>query len=305
MSLSFRHLTSTGQLSRADADAILSKAAAMEAVRSEGMSDLLRGKILASLFYEPSTRTRLSFEAAMVRLGGQVITADGFQFSSMYKGETIEDTMMMVGQYADIIVMRHPDKGSADIAAKAAPVPFINAGDGPGEHPTQALLDLYTIKKERGTLEGLHIAMAGDLAYGRTVHSLSVLLSLYPGVRFTFLSPKELPIPEKITSILTKKKIPFTEAHELSPGLDADVLYMTRVQKERFSDPAEYERLKLAFVLSAAMLRGKNVTVMHPLPRVGEIATDVDALPNAAYFRQAGNGIPVRMALLAMLLQKA
>lgn len=302
MPLTFRHLTSTGQLTRADADAVLSRAADMETMLESGGGDVLKGRILASLFYEPSTRTRLSFEAAMLRLGGGVITADGLQFSSMYKGETIEDTMMMAGQYADIIVMRHPDKGSADIAAKASPVPFINAGDGPGEHPTQALLDLYTIKKERGTLEGLHVAMAGDLTYGRTVHSLSVLLSLYPGVRFSFLSPKELPIPEKVTTVLTAKGVPYTEAHDLTRGLDADVLYMTRVQKERFSDPAEYERLKLAFVLDAPMLKGKSVTVMHPLPRVGEITAAVDALPNAAYFREAGNGVPVRMALLAMLL---
>ena len=277
----------------------------MESVRASGGNDLLKGKILASLFYEPSTRTRLSFETAMMRLGGQVITADGMQFSSLYKGETVEDTMMMAGQYADIIVMRHPDKGSADVAAGASPVPFINAGDGPGEHPTQALLDLYTIQKERGTLDGLHVAMAGDLTYGRTVHSLSILLALYPGIRFTFLSPKELSIPEKVTKVLQEKGVQYDEAHTLAPGLDADVLYMTRVQKERFADPQEYERLKLAFVLSASMLKGKNVTVMHPLPRVGEIATDVDALPNAAYFREAGNGVPVRMALLAMLLEKA
>lgn len=274
----------------------------METVRGNGVDDLLRGRVLASLFYEPSTRTRLSFETAMQRLGGMVITADGFQFSSMYKGETIEDTMMMVGQYADIIAMRHPEKGSAETAAKASPVPFINAGDGPGEHPTQALLDLYTIKKERGAVEGLHIALAGDLAYGRTVHSLTVLLALYPGIRFSFLSPQELPMPAKLTGMLRERGIAYEEHHTLEPGLDADVLYMTRVQKERFADPAEYERLKLAFVLAAPMLKGKKVTVMHPLPRVGEIAADVDALPNAAYFREAGNGVPVRMALLAMLL---
>lgn len=302
MSLSFRHLVSTSQLSRADADAVLARAAEMEPLRKSGKSDLLADKVLASLFYEPSTRTRLSFESAMSRLGGKVITAEGLQFSSLYKGETIEDTMMMAGQYADIIVMRHPEKGSAAIAASASPVPFINAGDGPGEHPTQALLDLYTIKKERGTLEGLHVAMAGDLLYGRTVHSLSVLLALYPGVHFSFLSPKELPIPPKVTDVLKKNNVSYIESNELAPGLDADVLYMTRVQKERFEDAAQYERLKHAFVLTGDLLKGKTVTVMHPLPRVGEITTDVDALPNAAYFRQAGNGVPVRMALLAMLL---
>lgn len=305
MPLSFKHLVSTSQLSRADADAILAKTKDMEAILKQGQSDLLSGCILASLFYEPSTRTRLSFETAMHRLGGRVVSAEGLQFSSLYKGESIEDTMMMAGQYADVIVMRHPEKGSAAIAASAAPVPFINAGDGPGEHPTQALLDLYTIQKERGKIEGLHIAMVGDLKFGRTVHSLSTLLSLFPGVHFTFIAPKELPMPEKVTSLLKEKNLQFTETTDIKAGLDADILYVTRVQKERFSDPTEYERLKLAYVITADLLKGHDVTVMHPLPRVGEITTDVDPLPNAAYFRQARNGVPVRMALLAMLLGHA
>ncbi len=305
MPLSFRHLTSTKQLSRSDTDAILAEAATMEKVLKKGGSDLLAGKILAALFYEPSTRTRLSFETAMLRLGGQVITADGFQFSSLYKGETIEDTMMMVGGYADIIAMRHPEQGSADRAITVCPVPFINAGDGPGQHPTQALLDLYTIKKECKKLDGVHIAMVGDLRYGRTVHSLCFLLGLYPGVRFTLIAPKELTMPEKVTSFLKEKNIDFTQADTIDAGLDADVIYMTRVQKERFADPAEYERLKLQYILKADHVKGRKAIVMHPLPRVGEIAEEVDALPNAAYFRQARNGVPVRMAVLAMLLGKA
>ncbi len=304
MPLSFRHLTSTKQLSREDTDAILARAAEMEKVLKAGGNDLLRGKILAALFYEPSTRTRLSFEAAMIRLGGQVITADGFQFSSMYKGETIEDTMMMVGGYADIIAMRHPEQGSADRAITTSPVPFINAGDGPGQHPTQALLDLYTIQKECGKLDGIHIAMVGDLRFGRTVHSLSFLLGLYKNVRFTLISPEELTMPEKVTSFLDEKKIPYTVANDIAAGLDADVLYMTRVQQERFTDSAQYERLKLKYILTPDLVKGKKAIVMHPLPRVGEIDTGVDALPNAAYFRQAQNGVPVRMALLAMLLGK-
>ncbi len=304
MPLSFRHLTSTKQLSRADTDLILQTAAEMEKVVEKGGDERLKGKILAALFYEPSTRTRLSFEAAMIRLGGQVITADGFQFSSMYKGETIEDTMMMVGGYADIIAMRHPEQGSADRAAGIAPVPFINAGDGPGQHPTQALLDLYTIQKERGTIDGLHVAMVGDLKYGRTVHSLVYLLGLYKNLRFTFIAPNALPMPEKVTSFLKERNIPYEEATDLSAGLDADILYMTRVQKERFDDAAEYEKLKNAYVLEAKHLKGKKVTVMHPLPRVGEISTDVDVLKTAAYFRQAKNGIPVRMALLWLMLQR-
>ncbi|TSC59125.1 MAG: aspartate carbamoyltransferase catalytic subunit [Candidatus Peregrinibacteria bacterium Greene0416_19] len=302
MLLSFRHLTSTKQLTRADADAILAGATAMDQVLAKGGDERLKGKVLAALFYEPSTRTRLSFETAMLRLGGSVITADGFQFSSLYKGETVEDTIRMVNQYADIIAMRHPEQGSADRAAAVSDVPFINAGDGPGQHPTQALLDLYTIQKERGKIEGLRIAMVGDLRYGRTVHSLSFLLGLFADVRFTFIAPAELTMPEKVTSFLHEKKLFFEETGDFAAGLDCDVLYMTRIQEERFADHSEYERLKLVYQLSATHLKGKKVTVMHPLPRVGEIATDVDPLPNAAYFRQARNGVPVRMALLEMLL---
>ena len=305
MPLPFRHLTSTKQLSRADTEEILRVAADMQKIREKGKSDLLRGKILGSLFYEPSTRTRLSFETAMLRLGGDVVTAEGIQFSSLYKGETIEDTMEMVGQYADIIAMRHPEQGSADKAAAASKVPFINAGDGPGQHPTQALLDLFTINDERKKIDGINIAMVGDLRYGRTVHSLSYLLGLYKNVRFTLISPKELTMPEKVTSFFDEKKIPYETHDDIAAGLDCDILYMTRVQQERFADKSEYERLKLKYILTAKHLKGKNVTIMHPLPRVGEIATDVDALPNAAYFRQAGNGVPVRMAILAMLLKKA
>jgi len=211
----------------------------------------------------------------------------------------------MVSQYADIAVMRHPEQGSAEKAANASSIPFINAGDGPGQHPTQALLDLYTIKKECGRIDGINIAMVGDLRYGRTVHSLSYLLGLFSNVRFTLIAPKELTMPEKVTSFFKEKDISFTEEEDISSGLDADIMYMTRVQQERFADKSEYERLKLKYILKASMLKGKKVTVMHPLPRVGEISPDVDNLKNAAYFRQAGNGVPVRMALLAMLLGKA
>ncbi len=305
MPLLFQHLTSTKQLSRADTEEILRVAADMEKIRTKGKSDLLKGKVLASLFYEPSTRTRLSFETAMLRLGGDVLTAEGIQFSSLYKGETIEDTMEMVGQYADIIAMRHPEQGSADKAAAASKVPFINAGDGPGQHPTQALLDLYTINSELGKVDGLNIAMVGDLRYGRTVHSLSYLLGLYKNICFTLISPKELTMPEKVTSFLDEKKIPYELHDDISAGLDCDIMYMTRVQQERFADKSEYERLKLKYVLTASQLKGKKIKIMHPLPRVGEISTDVDSLPNAVYFHQAGNGVPVRMALLAMLLKKA
>jgi aspartate carbamoyltransferase catalytic subunit len=301
MSLSFKHLTSTKQLSRAETDLILVKAAVMEDVLKSGGSEELKGKILASLFYEPSTRTRLSFETAMLRLGGQIITADGFQFSSLYKGESIEDTMIMVGQYADIIAMRHPEQGSADRAASVSKVPFINAGDGPGQHPTQALLDLYTIQKECGKIEGLKVAMVGDLRFGRTVHSLSFLLGLYPNVEFTFVSPKELQMPEKVTSYLLEKKLTFKEG-DINAALNCDVLYMTRIQQERFTDASEYERLKNSYQLTADQVKNSKAIIMHPLPRLQEIAVEVDQLPNAAYFRQAANGVPVRMALLSLLL---
>lgn len=302
MGLSFRHLTSTKQLSRGDTDAVLAKAAEMENVLAAGGDDRLKGKILAALFYEPSTRTRLSFESAMSRLGGSVISAEGIQFSSMYKGETIEDTIMMVSGYSDIIAMRHPEAGSADRAAAVSPIPFVNAGDGPGQHPTQALLDLYTIQKECGKLDGIRIAMAGDLRYGRTVHSLSFLLGLYKNTSFTLISPNELTMPEKVTGFFKEKGIAYDEADDLAAGFDCDVLYMTRIQRERFADHSEYERLKGVYTLTAKHLKNRKIVVMHPLPRVGEIATDVDALPNAAYFRQAKNGVPVRMALLDLLL---
>lgn len=305
MPLSFRHLTSTKQLTRADADAILRRAAEMDNVLAKKKpDDRMHGKVLAALFYEPSTRTRLSFETAMLRLGGSVITADGFQFSSLYKGETIEDTIMMVSQYADIIAMRHPEAGSADKAASVSKVPFINAGDGPGQHPTQALLDLYTIQKERGKIEGLKIAMVGDLLFGRTVHSLTFLLGLFKDIRFVFVAPKELKMPAKVTDFLKERNLPYEETADFEAALDCDIAYMTRIQQERFVDRSEYERLKHVYVLRPDQLKGKDVTLMHPLPRVGEIETGVDMLTkNAAYFREAGNGVPVRMALIEMLLE--
>lgn len=302
MRLSCTNLISAEQLTYEDTQLVMRIAADMEKVCLGGGDDRLRKKILASLFYEPSTRTRLSFESAMYRLGGEVITSDGFQFSSLYKGETIEDSIRMVCGYADIIAMRHPQLGSAAVAAAVSDVPFINAGDGPGQHPSQALLDLFTILCERGSVEGAHVAFVGDLLYGRTVHSLCALLSLYQGVRFTFVSPKELAIPEKFTASLRKNSIPFTESNDIGDALAADILYSTRIQKERFADEAEYDRLKHVYVLDAQKVSRSKAIIMHPLPRVGEITTDVDSLPNAAYFRQARNGLYVRMALLALML---
>lgn len=304
MRLSFPHLVSVEQVTRADADAILTVTEEMEKVLEKGGDDRLKGKILASLFYEPSTRTRLSFESAMMRLGGQVLTADGVQTSSLYKGESIEDTIRMASGYADVICMRHPTKGSAQKAADAATVPFVNAGDGPGEHPTQALLDLYTIRKERGTVEGLHVAMVGDLKFGRTVHSLSLLLTLFPGIRLTFVSPAELTMPDFVTDKLAAKGTSFERSEHLEDALKADVLYMTRIQKERFESAEEYEKVKDAFVLRAEDARPSKASILHPLPRLNEIETGVDELLNAAYFRQARNGVPVRMALLSLLLDR-
>lgn len=248
----------------------------------------------------------------MRNFGASVVTADGFQFSSLYKGESIYDNTRIVAGYdKDLVVMRHPKDGSAKEAADALDdfrvmtgrhVPFVNAGDGKNEHPTQALLDVFTIQEECRRLTGLHVALAGDLANGRTVHSLTKLLSLYPDVRFTFASPAELRMPDKFKRSLSDAGIRFNEADAIEDALGADVLYMTRVQKERFEDPAEYERLKDAFKLDAAMLKGRDTVVMHPLPRVDELSRDVDGLPNAAYFRQAQNGVPMRMALLHALM---
>lgn len=302
MPLSVRHLVSSHDLTRNDVEIVLAEAARMKQVLINGGDDRLKSKILASLFYEPSTRTRLSFETAMLRLGGQVVTAEGLQFSSMYKGESIEDTMRMAGQYADVICMRHPEQGSALRAATASPVPFLNAGDGPGEHPTQALLDLFTIQSECGRTENITFAAVGDLKFGRTIHSGSLLLSLFPGVKFVFISPSELAMPREIIDVLKQRGCEIVESEHLHDGLESDVLYMTRVQSERFSDPAVYERYRDAYILTADLLRGRKTVVMHPLPRLREISLDIDALPNAAYFRQAGNGVPVRMALLALLL---
>ena len=247
----------------------------------------------------------LSFASAMSRLGGQVISAVGVKFSSMFKGESIEDTIMMAGQYADIVAMRHPEAGSADKAAAVSPIPFINAGDGPAQHPTQALLDLYTIKKEKGTLENLHVAMATDPLQSRTIRSLAMLLSMYQGNKITFVGPKSLWAAPDLLETLDAAGTEYTQTEDFKEGLDADILYMNRLQQERFADPNEFEKLRKKYVLTADDLQGKDTLIMDPLPRVDEIDVSVDALPNAVYFRQVKNGVYVRMALLAMLLGKA
>ena len=265
--------------------------------------DRMRGKILSTLFYEPSTRTRLSFEAAMERLGGQVVSVAEAKSSSAAKGESLHDTIKTVEGYADVIVLRHPQIGAAAEAAQATHRPVLNAGDGAGQHPTQSLLDLYTILEEQERVDGLNVTLVGDLKHGRTVHSLADLLANY-GVRFRFVAPDALRMPGEIVERLRARGITVEESSDLAAGIPgADVLYMTRIQRERFEDPAEYDWLKDAFILTRSMLEPAkdSITVMHPLPRVNEIATDVDVLPGAAYFRQAANGVPVRMALLSMV----
>ena len=266
--------------------------------------DLMKGKVLAALFFEPSTRTRLSFESAMLKLGGGVVSVASGATSSAAKGESIGDTALTVSQYADIIVMRHPQIGSAAEAAEVATVPVINAGDGAGQHPTQALLDVYTIKKEIGELDGIKVSLVGDLKYGRTVHALVELLSLYDiGLRMA--APASLKMPADIVSNLKEKGIEVIETESLTEAAaDSDLLYVTRIQKERFSDAADYEKLKGSYVVDNAMLAKakEGVVIMHPLPRVDEIATEVDSHRGSAYFRQVRNGVYVRMALVALVL---
>jgi aspartate carbamoyltransferase len=276
-----------------------------------GSCDLLKGKVLANLFYEPSTRTSCSFEAAMKRLGGEVVQINEVRYSSVAKGENLEDTVRTLASYTDIIALRHPQEGSAARAAIFCDKPIINAGDGIGEHPTQALLDLYTIQNELKTIDGLKVVMVGDLANGRTVHSLSVLLSLYD-VQFQFVSPPFLRLPNKYKDELSRRGRSYRQHEQLKEVIDeADVLYVTRIQKERFEEQnltaEQYEEARGAYLVDPALLvRAKEkMIVMHPLPRVGEISGAVDQDPRAAYFRQMKNGMYVRMALLAAVLGKA
>ncbi len=290
-----RHLTSIHDLSDADLVGILDRAEEME----EGMRrmrHLLDGHIVCTAFFEPSTRTRLSFETAAQRLGAGVVGFADPATTSSSKGETLEDTVRMLTAYADLVVMRHPKEGAAKRAAAISTVPVVNAGDGPGEHPTQTLLDLYTMRKERQTLAGLRVALVGDLKFGRTVHSLVPALRRVGGSVVAVAAPG-LDLPKAIGAGVDTATLEEAAA-------TCDVLYVTRVQKERFADVAEYEKVKGAFVVDAALLKRtqSKAIVMHPLPRVDEVSADLDALPAAKYFDQARNGVPVRMAVLATLL---
>ena len=301
-------ILSVSQFGRDDLDYVFGVAEAMRTmVKHVGTFDLLKGKILANLFYEPSTRTSSSFTAAMERLGGSVIPINDVRYSSVSKGESLPDTVRTLECYADVIVLRHPEMGAAAIAAKYAKKPIINAGDGVGEHPTQALLDLFTIREELGTIEGLTVTMVGDLKYGRTVHSLSRLLALY-GAKLNYVSPDILRMPDDVVQELTARGA----TQNIGANIDAvlpqtDVLYVTRVQKERFENLDEYEELKDSYVITpkTMALAKQKMILMHPFPRVGEISVDVDDYPRAAYFRQIECGLYVRMAVMAMVLGKA
>ncbi len=307
--LTGQDILSVRQFDREKLTYVFSRAQEMrQMVERVGACDLLHGYVLACLFYEPSTRTSASFIAAMERLGGRVIPiTQGVQFSSVAKGESLPDTIRTLEQYSDVIVLRHPEVGSAQVAADYASVPVINAGDGTGEHPTQALLDLFTIQEELGRIDGLKVAMVGDLLYGRTVHSLTRLLLQYD-VSLRFVSPESLRLPLVLMNEVIDRGHKVRETHDVADVIEnADVLYVTRIQKERFSDLAKYEEVKGCYEITPELLkRAKpNMIVMHPLPRVGEIHYAVDSDPRAAYFRQVKNGMYIRMALLAAVLGKA
>jgi aspartate carbamoyltransferase catalytic subunit len=266
--------------------------------------NLLEGKIVASLFFEPSTRTRLSFETAIQRMGGRIVGFSDASSTSVKKGESLKDTIKMVDNYADLIVMRHPIEGSARYASEVAKVPVLNAGDGANQHPTQTMLDLYTIYQTQGTLENLNITLVGDLKYGRTVHSLIMAMADF-NPTFHFIAPKELEMPAGYKLFLEEKGIKYEEHTEMESVIDdADILYMTRVQRERFADPLEYEKVKNVYILNNAMLDNAkdNLRILHPLPRVNEIAVDVDDNPKAYYFQQALNGVFARQAIIAKAL---
>ncbi|MGO9270643.1 MAG: aspartate carbamoyltransferase [Terriglobia bacterium] len=301
------HVIEAQQFDTTTMGELFDTAARMEGLAKRGGTDRYANRIMSTLFYEPSTRTRFSFETAMHRLGGRVIsTENAAEFSSVSKGETLEDTIRILSGYADVIVIRHFEVGAARRAAAVASVPVINAGDGVGQHPTQALLDLYTIRKEVGRLDGLKIAMVGDLAQGRTVRSLTYLLSKYRDIEMFFVAPPLLKMKEDILEHLRERHVSYVEETALDKVLPVvDVVYQTRVQKERFGDRVgDYEKCRGIYVINATALglMRPEAIVMHPLPRLDEIASEVDSDPRAAYFRQAQNGLFVRMALLTMVL---
>lgn len=301
-----KHIIKAQQFDRDILTEILKSASELKDIFKVGSLNLLSGKILATLFYEPSTRTRLSFESAMMRMGGSVITTENAkEFSSAAKGENIEDTIRVMHAYADAIVIRHYEAGTAERASQFSNVPIINAGDGPGQHPTQAIIDLYTIQKELGSIDGISIAMVGDLSNGRTVRSLCYLLSKYRDIKITFVSPPVVKMKDDIKQFLSQNRISFCEDSNLKEVCKSvDVVYQTRIQKERFDDISDYEKASGKFIIDNTILNvmKKNSIIMHPLPRLDEINSEIDMDPRSAYFRQANNGVYVRAALLKYLL---
>lgn len=305
VNLKGRSITSLSELNKKEIDYILKRASEFEEIENKGGSNLLDGKILATVFYEPSTRTRLSFTSAMKRLGGRVLGLTGTEDSSVKKGENLADTIRTIESYCDVIAMRHPVEGSAKLASRVSEVPVLNGGDGSHSHPTQTLLDLYTMKETKGKLTGLKVALSGDLKYGRTVHSLAKALGMF-GADMTFASPKGLEMPKDITTNLEKEYgVNVKQESDLEEVVkDVDILYVTRIQKERFADPEEYEKVKGAYKINLKLLEKakEDLAIMHPLPRVNEISSEVDDTDHAIYFKEAYNGVPVRMALLAAVL---
>ncbi|MCX8153737.1 MAG: aspartate carbamoyltransferase [Candidatus Bathyarchaeota archaeon] len=297
-----RDIVSIEDFSREEINYILNISKSMEQLASQG-SNMLKGKILATLFFEPSTRTRLSFEAAMLKLGGAAIGFAEAEVTSVRKGENLADTIRAVENYADVIALRHPLDGAAKLAAEFSKVPILNAGSGSEEHPTQALMDLYTIQKEKGRIDGLKIALVGDLRYGRTVHSLAYALSLY-NIELYLISPESLKMRKEVIHSVEKKISVFegTNLEDVIPQVD--VLYVTRIQKERFPDAAEYAKVKGTYKVDLKLLKNAktDMIILHPLPRVDEISAEVDSAPQARYFQQVRNGLVVRMALLALVL---
>ncbi|MBI2136076.1 aspartate carbamoyltransferase [Candidatus Woesearchaeota archaeon] len=298
--LKWRDIISINDLSKDDIIYLLQQAAKLERYNPRIITD----KVIASLFFEPSTRTRLSFDAAVKRLGGQVIGFDNIETTSLKKGESFKDTIKMIEQYADVIVIRHPKEGSAQLAADISHIPVINAGDGSNQHPTQTLVDLYTIKKEKGKLEGLTVGFLGDLKFGRTVHSLANALGLF-GVNIVFIAPKGLEMPTEYLKELNEKNVNYSQTSDLlSVAQSLDVLYVTRIQEERFKNRKDYKRVAGSYTINKDLLANfrQDVLVMHPLPRLEEINQDVDDTQNQGYFKQAGNAVAVRKAILATVL---
>lgn len=300
-----KNIISIKDFEREDIEYILEEASKLENIaKSKEVSEELKGKILGLMFFEPSTRTKMSFETAMKRLGGEGIGFENSRSSSVSKGESIADTAKMFEGYCDALVIRHELEGVSKFISDIVDVPVINAGDGAGQHPTQTLLDLYTIKREIGQIDNLKIALIGDLKFGRTVHSLSNALGLFENIKIYLVSPPELRMPQEILHDLNKTNVRYEESDNIEDVIDdIDILYITRIQKERFGDIEEYLKIKGAYVINKKMLEGKDLIVMHPLPRIDEIDSDVDNTKYNKYFTQAANAVPVRMAILKTLIK--